>query len=479
MAKSNDNQTSLPDGFISMLDSLGLGPLTDVLVSTEPVTSIRLNPKRTRGLDAGSDHVPWEAGGFYLAERPPFTFDPALYQGLYYVQDASSMITGHVVRELCKGFYPAGDPLTYLDLCAAPGGKTTAAISALPDGSAVVANEFEPDRVLALADNIERWGYPDVVVTKGDGTKIARLRETFDIVAADVPCSGEGMMRKNAIAVGQWSPALIAGCAALQRRLVEAAWKALKPGGFLVYSTCTFNRQENEENAEWIRDELGAIPVDLGLTDFEGISKSIGSDIPAARFIPGQIRGEGLFITVFRKPGEPAVSSKKQSGKKSGGNGKKALPIPEDVRKWVTPGFTLIPVGGGETIRAVSERVTELTEAMSKAGFSIVRSGLTAATVKGRRPLPTQALATSDILNPDAFPKVEVDYQTAISFLRGEALHLPDDTPRSTVLILYAGHPLGFVKNIGNRANNLLPAGLRIKSSHAPDSAPCILNPSN
>ena len=460
-----------------MLETLGLPGLAEVLTETDPVTSVRLNPKRTQGLSAGSDRVAWEADGYYLADRPAFTFDPALYQGLYYVQDASSMITGRVVRELCRRYFPTGEPLAYLDLCAAPGGKTTAAIASLPENSVVVANEYESDRVIALADNIERWGYPDVVVTRGDGSKIRRMNETFDIIATDVPCSGEGMMRKNPTAVSQWSPALIEQCARLQRQLVEAAWSALKPGGFLIYSTCTFNRHENEENAEWIRDELGGIPVDMGLAEFEGVMPPIGSDIPAARFIPGQIRGEGLFITVFRKPGVSLVSSGKQSKKPAKSTGKKSSAVPDDVRRWIAPGYTLTPGTAGETVRAVSERTAELTEAMSKAGFSIVRSGLTVAAIKGGRPVPTQALATSDILNPDAFTRVEIDYPTAISFLRGEALRLPDETPRSTILLLYEGRPLGFVKNIGNRANNLLAAGLRIKSPHVPDTPPCILTP--
>ena len=477
MEKTDKNTPLLPELFTSMLDHLGLDGLAEVLSATEPVTSVRLNPTRTQGLTAGNDQVPWEPNGYYLAERPAFTFDPRLYQGLYYVQDASSMVTGHVVRELCRQFFPAGRPLAYLDLCAAPGGKTTAAISALPSGSAVVANEYEPDRVLALADNIERWGNPDVLVTRGDGTMIARARETFDIIAADVPCSGEGMMRKNATAVGQWSESLINECAALQRRLVEAAWSALKPGGFLIYSTCTFNRSENEENALWIRDELGGLPVDLGLSDFEGVMGAINADIPAARFIPGRIRGEGLFIAVFRKPGETADEPPKQPKKAGKAPKKQPTPVPDEIKRWIAPGYTLCYGASGESVHAMTETTTRLQTAMSKAGFNLVRSGLTVATIKGGRPIPTQALATSSILCRDAFPNIEVDYPTAISFLRGEALRLPDSTPRSTVLLVYGGHPLGFVKNIGNRANNLLPAALRIKSSHIPDTPPAVLTP--
>lgn len=464
---------SLNPGFVRMVSDLGFPELADVLTVTEPSVSIRLNPAKVAepAIATPAVRVAWEPYGFYLADRPKFTFDPALHQGLYYVQDASSMILGETIRRIVVSTDDFGRPLRYLDLCAAPGGKTTAAIANLPDDSIVVANEYERERVNPLVDNIERWGNPNVIVTRGNGLLAAKLPETFDIVATDVPCSGEGMMRKNLTAVAQWSPELVRQCAALQRELVEAAVRALRPGGYLIYSTCTFNTVENEENTLYIRDELGLEPIDLQLADYPGVTGPVNCDIPAARFIPGRIDGEGLFISVFRKPGLPSGKNVKQRHKPER---QKPWPVLREISDWILPGYRL-SLSATDTIACATEDVNELAGRLAKAGFNVVRAGVNVATLKGNKPIPTQALATSDILRSDAFPTSEVNYADAITFLRGEALRLPDNTPRGHVLLTYRDHPLGFVKNLGSRANNLLPPPLRIKSPHTPDTPPSIL----
>ena len=302
---------ALKEEFKEMLRNL-LGEEAEELIKaldTPPVTSVRLNRRKPGAEFDDTEPVKWCDSGFYLEQRPEFIFDPLLHAGAYYVQDASSMIYESVVKVLAERFaesLPEGDPayLKVLDLCAAPGGKTTAMINALPDGCDVTANEYSSKRVGALKENIDKWGYPNVVVSNKDSSYYGNQGESYDIVAVDAPCSGEGMMRKEEMARQQWSHKLIDECASLQKEILKNAEAALKPGGFLIYSTCTFNRKENEENAAYIAGELGLQPVDCGFQEDWGIQKGIGTDLPVYRFMPHKTKGEGLFLAVFQKPGE-------------------------------------------------------------------------------------------------------------------------------------------------------------------------------
>ena len=218
--------------------------LVNALQSTPPAVSVRLNPMKNA--EYPGHPVPWCGLGRYLDERPAFTFDPLLHAGAFYVQDASSMIIDHIVRTLVP------QPVRYLDLCAAPGGKTTAALSALPEGSLVVANEIMGNRAAILRENVIKWGYPNVVVTNNAPADFTPLRNFFDVIAIDAPCSGEGMFRKDETAVSQWNPGLVCQCADRQKGIIDDIWQSLRPGGLLIYSTCTFNLEENEHMLEHI-----------------------------------------------------------------------------------------------------------------------------------------------------------------------------------------------------------------------------------
>ena len=240
----------------------------------EASVSIRLNP--FKGLDgpAGAP-VPWSPYGRILSERPVFTLDPLFHAGCYYVQDSSAMFVGHLFRQLLAAgrteppqnfasLIPptsAGQPVRVLDLCAAPGGKTTDLAASLReaygDGFVLVANEVMKARVGVLDDNVARWGDPNVVVTSVDPAAFARLEGYFDIIVADVPCSGEGMFRKDPRAREEWSPAVVELCAARQKRILADVWPALREGGWLLYSTCTYEAAENDENLAWAAAELG------------------------------------------------------------------------------------------------------------------------------------------------------------------------------------------------------------------------------
>lgn len=456
----------LPEKFVKMLSGLpGYENTAEALATTEPSVAVRFNPLKTVVNLTGRDVVPWEPLGLYLDKRPQFTFDTDIYSGFYYVQDPSSMIVGQAVHRIVDRL-GTDRPLLYLDACAAPGGKTTSAIANLPEGSFVLANEYDPSRADALVENLERWGYTRYAVSRGDARRLAAVGEVFDIVSTDVPCSGEGMMRKNETAVTQWSDKLIENCAALQRDIVSTLWHTLRPGGYLIYSTCTFNTSENEKNALYLRDTLGAIPVDLGLDKYPGVLPSIAEyGIPGARFVPGRVRGEGLFIAVFQKPGDLTETHESRLAQP-----RKTVALPP----WLSGDYIGIPSPTGDIFAVKRDIAPVVNHLCSKA--KIIVPGIHVATQKGHDLIPAQALATTTALSADAFPIVEVDYPTAVAYLRGEALRLDSDIPKGFVILAHEGARLGFAKNIGSRLNNLFPPKSRIRSSHAPAEKPRILD---
>ena len=438
----------------SLMDEAQLEQLLAGLQQQPPV-SIRLNPNKqpiTQHPSPITQHspVPWCPEGRYLQERPSFTFDPLLHAGAYYVQEASSMFVTHVLRHLTSHPSPITphpspithhpSPITLLDLCAAPGGKSTCALSVLPPGSVVFANEPISKRAQILSENIQKWLSPcptatslhssippcptttsphssippcsvdngSAVVTSNYARDYKKAKLQFDIILADVPCSGEGMFRKDPKAEEEWSLQNVEKCWRLQRDIVSDIWSCLKPGGFMVYSTCTFNTHENEENVQWIARELGADIVEIPVSDDWHITGSLLSDFhePVYRFLPGFTIGEGLFMAVLRKHGEWAPSTEKE--------------------------------------RAALLR-------------------------RGQQQLHTLPHEFLNALNEhQSAPHIALTYEQAIAYLRHEALTLPPDTPRGIVVVSYQGLSLGLAKNIGNRANNLYPKEWRIKSTHVP-----------
>lgn len=459
----------LPPDFVAMLDRYpAFDGLAGALAATAPSVSVRLNRGKGAMPAPGLKPVPWCPDGFYLADRPQFTLDPAMHQGLYYVQDASSMVMQRVAAVLS-----AGKPLRWLDACAAPGGKTTAVLSALPADSVVVANEFDGRRARALVENLERWGDARFVATNADTARFAGLKGLFDVIAVDAPCSGEGMMRKEEVAVSQWSPALVQQCAALQREIVGNLWPALRPGGFLVYSTCTFNTAENEENIAFFAEKYGAVPVHIDIA-VRGIAAQVCGTLPMMRFLPSRIDGEGLALAVLQKPddGDTAVAKPAavRDAKKKGGGDLAA------VESWLEPGCILQKTEGG-VVCAMPPQVAAVLPALTRAVTprGIIAASTAVAVQKGRDWLPLQALATSRLLRPEAFATAGAGYGAALDFLRGQALCLDRGVPHGIVLLQYGGHPLGFVKNLGNRANNLLPASRRIHMPGTPGAAPPVV----
>ena len=385
-------------------------------LSEDVPVSIRVNPFKCPkhfSIPLKDDCVAWCQYGYYLKHRPNFTFDPLFHAGLYYVQEASSMFHEHVIQQLMKEI--GNDDLRVLDLCAAPGGKSIAIRSILPDNCLLYSNEPIRARAQVLMENMLKWGHPNVVVTNNYARDYQRANMRFDIIVADVPCSGEGMFRKDANAIDEWSLQNVEKCWRLQREIITDIWPCLKPGGYLVYSTCTFNAHENEENVNWIAEQLGADFVMIQTKEEWNITGSLIDQHPMYRFIPGKTRGEGLFVAVLKKHEDesPTVHSREAM-----------LRIMTDEQ--------LVPPNK-------------------------------------KKDIPNHSKALSIRLQRDEYPNVEIDYQQAISYLRKEAIVLPSETPRGIVLLTYQQTPIGFAKNIGNRANNLYPMEWRIKSTHIPE----------
>ncbi len=452
----------------SIMPAAEASALCAALAGTEPSVAVRVNGKRGAAVPDGAQRVPWCTRGFYLSGRPAFTFDVAWRAGLYYVQDASSQFLHHVVSSLVQG------PVTYLDLCAAPGGKTTAALDALPTGSAVVANEALPNRASILKENVTRWGSDRCVVTNASAAQLGGLGATFDVVAADVPCSGEGMMRKSGEARQQWTPGLVQQCAALQRSIIADVWPALKPGGLLIYSTCTFNLDENEHNVQHIIDEFGAenIPVPA-IGQSWGIAPSLVPGLHCYRFMPHRTHGEGLFLAVLRKPaGEAARPARSGKGKRA-----PAPTLPPQAKAaaaWIGNAASYaITSPDDATLVATPRDMLPLLAAIRGSKARVLLAGVTVGTIKGKNVVPSLHLALSPLLAKGAFPTCEVDYLTAIAAMRGEPVAI--DAPRGHVLLTHGGCPVGWVNNLGNRANNLYPKSWRILSSHTPEQEPHVL----
>lgn len=472
----------LPAGFCRQMEQLMGAQAASLLASleAEATTGVRLNGRKQTGAHAVADTlqaatgecpqpVEWCRSGLRLARRPAFTLMPGLHAGAFYVQDPSSMITRTVVGMLADKLMAGRTSApALLDLCAAPGGKTTAAIDALPDGSVVVANEFEPARVGALRTNLMRWGYPNVAVTCGSGALFAAMPGMFDIVMTDVPCSGEGMMRKEPEARRQWNEALVKQCATLQREIADAAVEALRPGGYLVYSTCTFNEEENEQQVRYLIDTYGLTPIGIRTalvgSAGEGVPAPALGGVEGMRFMPHITRGEGLFMAVLQKPadapfGAAAPFSQPRAPKSKG----KQPPAHKDLaaRMLAAPDDFDIEASADKLV-AMPKALRPYLAALPKKA-RLVAAGVELGTIKGKDFVPSHALAMSLAYRRGSFPEVEVDEATAVNYLRRQPLILKGDAARGFVLLTFDGLSLGWAKNIGSRANNLYPKELGIK----------------
>lgn len=400
----------------------------------EPVTGVRLNPGKPTALFADAEPVVGCPSGKILPQRPNFAALPQWHSGAFYVQEPSSMHHGALLTQAINELRASS--VRILDLCAAPGGKTTAMAAAMPEGSLLVANEYDSRRAWILNENVLKWGAPGVAVTSSPTERIAACAPcAFDVVAVDAPCSGEGMMRREPEARRQWTPGLVEQCAALQRKILSDACETLRPGGVLIYSTCTFNLKENDENAAWVAEELGFEPIGT-----------------PRRFLPHLSRGEGLFTSMFRKPADAQGRPRRLKPARK-------VKLPQG---WLDGDWAGLATSDGNLWGVAPEHFDFV--ASLAAELNMLAPGIPVAVPKGRDLAPAPELALSQALRSDAFPRVELQLDQALTYLRKEALPMPSGTPKGPVIVTYDGLPLGFVNNLGTRANNLYPSQWRLRA---------------
>ncbi|WP_416988878.1 methyltransferase RsmF C-terminal domain-like protein [Alistipes dispar] len=400
--------------------------------------------------------VPWCAGGLYLASRPQFTFDSDFHAGAYYVQEASSQAVGH----LLGGAAVRGARV--LDLCAAPGGKTTLYASLAGPEGLVVANEIDRRRAAVLADNVRKWGTGNVVVTACEPRAVCDFEAWFDVVAVDAPCSGEGMFRKDPASRAEWSEGGVRVCAARQEEILREAWRALKPGGTLLYSTCTFNRDEDEGVLERLLAAVGSEAAETEERPVDGAWGVVCGRVGAFRtyrFYPHRAVGEGFFAAVVRKAPDA-------EGRMRTPRAHRAVFAPADrttaaeLARWtLDPGAMRFGTVAGTCygwFAAQADAVRALSEALPA-----IYSGVAFGQVFRGVLKPDPALAFHTGLNRGALPVAELDGPTAVRYLRRQDIP-PGELAEGMNLIAARGRALGFAKRIGRRVNNLYPNSLRI-----------------
>ena len=446
----------LPESFVASMRQM-LGDDAEklfVALDTEPVVSIRTNPFKPAQVFDG-ENIGWSKWGRYLAERPQFTLDPLMHGGAYYVQEASSQFVGYLLKD------DNLDGKRILDMCAAPGGKTTIYSTLVGRGGLVVANDINRSRTLALADNVQRWGLGNVVVTCNEPSHIGAFEHWFDVVAVDAPCSGEGMFRKMEEARTEWTPSSVDVCVARQKEILAEAWRTLRPGGKLLYSTCTFNDREDEGVVKWLMEEYGnslETVERIELDDSWGVVRSDIGAFQCFHFYPHKVQGEGFFVAIARKSNESVRRVVPKSRRKV------FVPLQNkdiaEVSRWVDSPkqmtFKLI----GDTVygydNAVIDDVINLSEFLS-----VVYSGVAFGQIFKGKLKPEHPLALFVGCNAKVVPTVEVSLEDALDYLRRQdiaALQFEEGINR----VVYGGVAIGFIKRIGVRCNNMYPKDLRI-----------------
>ena len=454
----------LPEQFISRMQrELGVAEAEALCAAleTEPSTSVRLNPAKMAEQKWGGGRVAWSDYGYLLGERPAFTLDPDFHAGAYYVQEASSQFAGYIVSmavggaEACKG-------QRVLDMCAAPGGKSTHYATLVGERGLVVANEINRSRAAVLADNARKWGLGNMVVTCNDSARVADFEEWFDVVAVDAPCSGEGMFRKSDEACEQWSEANVAMCAERQWEILQNAFRSLKPGGVLLYSTCTFNRTEDEDvvgrACEEFGDELLAVD-DIPIGGDWGVVTGCEGVFQTFRFFPHRLTGEGMFMAVARKAG---LATSRRRMPKARRKVMEAVDkrTAQELSRWVKESEQMRFFAAGDTLYGCRKEHYDEVEALAGT-LAVIYSGVAMGQVFKGKLKPDGALALYAGVNHDAVACCEVDEQEALKFLRKQDMDAAQFS-EGVNMVLYGGRPLGFVKRVGARVNNMYPNSLRI-----------------
>lgn len=450
------NSKTLPQDFISRIENQHGINSVDFFKSLESDAplSIRINPVKWKKA-LNMEKVPWCQTGFYLPARPSFTLDPYFHGGAYYVQEAGSMLLEQAYITIKQE-----EPLLVLDLCAAPGGKSTHLLSLLKPDDLLVTNEVIRSRAVILQENIQKWGYSNVVVTNNDPKDFGQLKNLFDVVLVDAPCSGEGLFRKDPSAIGEWSVNNTQLCSSRQKRIISEAWECLKPGGYLIYSTCTFNPGENEENLQWLAEQNDAGSIEIITDTTWNIDTILYNNIIGYQTFPHKTRAEGFFIGILSKNGNPEKNKKQNK---------------TSAKKWITPPLKIVSnfvnwiknaqnedfLQNGDECFYLKSDWHPIVSVFEK-HLNIIQAGTPVATYKGAQFSPHPALALSSDFNIDVFQNENLSAEISLKFLQRDNIHI-EGNHTGWIAVCYKNIPLGWMKNIGNRSNNYFPKEKRIR----------------
>lgn len=431
-------------------------------LSAESNTSIRLNPKKTINCSL-DNQVFWNEHGYYIDKKISFPLDIFWHTGKYYVQEASSMFLEFAL----KHFFSKEDELVGLDLCAAPGGKSTLTLGFLNEKSLLVSNEIIKSRAHILNENISKWGYANNIITNDSPSSFRKLNNFFDFIIVDAPCSGEGMFRKDIKAIQHWSKENVKLCFNRQREILDDIWDSLKHGGMLFYSTCTFNKMENEEIVQYLVDKHDAIVEIMPINENWGITENCIGDGKVYHFYPSKVKGEGFFFAAIRKKNIDdnfALKRKKTKDNKNNTLNKNEIQV---LKSFFKKGDNYEIKLLNNIYYALEKSFIEIFKEISNS-VNIISFGVSIGEYKRNTLIPSSSIAFSNEFNEENFQTYKVDYNTALSFFRKESISIPD-APKGLILLQYEKTNIGFVKNLGNRANNLYQTEWRLRNPKNPD----------
>jgi len=427
--------------------------------SGEQVTSVRINPFKTSNMKRETsnffhvapftfgERVPWSQYGYYLTQRPSFTFDPLFHAGCYYVQEASSMF----LEQALKQTVDLSRDLKILDLAAAPGGKSTHVQSLISKDSLLVSNDVIRSRANILRDNLIKWGSDNVIVTNNDPRDFAKLENYFDVILIDAPCSGSGLFRRDEDAISEWSLNNVQLCARRQQRIIADVWPSLKNNGILIYSTCSYSKKEDEDILDWMRNAFPVRDLELKITGQWKIVESLGG----YRFWPDKVKGEGFFIACLKKS-DGGEEVKIKARNKPAMADKKEMEI---LEQWVAEtDNTLVKIENA--VYSVPQKMLNDTELLRN-NLQVIYHGTMIGQLVREKLLPSHALAMSHLISHH-IQKSDLSYEQAIAYLKKKELKDVSVNGGGWGLVSYKNFSLGWINVLPNRINNYYPKELRI-----------------
>jgi 16S rRNA C967 or C1407 C5-methylase (RsmB/RsmF family)/NOL1/NOP2/fmu family ribosome biogenesis protein len=454
--------SNLPKEFLEQFSILGFSKtevenFTQSLSEPSPI-SIRYNPKKISSDFKELSQVPWSSDGFYLKSRPNFTADPFLHAGVYYVQEASSMFLEQAIKQTLD----LSQKNIVLDLCAAPGGKSTLISSIINEDSFLVSNEVIHSRANILTENVQKWGNHNIAVCSHDPAEISsKLSSFFDLIVVDAPCSGEGMFRKNENSIDEWSFQNVKHCALRQQRILHDIWAALKPGGILIYSTCTYNQNENELNLLKFKSSEDFHSVQLEIKPEWNITETKVEDIYSYRFYPHKTKGEGFFISVLKKEDGPSIKlpkSKKQIFEK-------IISESDKIKNYCKDISNISFLKKNNKIFAVPSKSVEEIQILEEK-LNLIYRGAELAEINNKGIFPLESAAFWHNLNYNNFIVNTFDKENTLKYLRLDTIQIEHvENTDGYQLILFENHALGWIKKIQNRVNNYFPKEWKIRMS--------------